>query len=262
MLRKEELLKIAEAKHLSLFNAERDYLLEMILFSLYNQIKDELVFKGGTAMYKIYRLNRFSEDLDFTFMKHRKEIPRTIQRVVGQLSLLGIYIQIKDIQDYRQQINVHLECKGPLYDGSKESLVFIPLNISLREKVQQATFEMLFSSYREIPSFEVYVMTEQEIAAEKVRAILSRDKARDVYDLWFLLKKGIILDKKLVEKKLKIAGRHFNQKELLDAIAAKEKMWETDLQKLILGTPPIFEKVQKELTLLLGSAGEKKQNNE
>ncbi|MEK6845352.1 MAG: nucleotidyl transferase AbiEii/AbiGii toxin family protein, partial [Nanoarchaeota archaeon] len=66
MLRKDELAKIAEAKHLSLFNAERDYLLEVILFALYTNMKNELIFKGGTAMYKVYKLNRFSEDLDFT----------------------------------------------------------------------------------------------------------------------------------------------------------------------------------------------------
>lgn len=251
MLRKDELSRIAEAKHLSPFNAERDYLFEVLLFALYTKIKDELVFKGGTALYKMYRLNRFSEDLDFTFMKHRQEISRTLQGVVSQLSLLGISVKIKEIQEYRQQINIHLECKGPLYNGSKESLVFIPMNISLREKVQHAVFEMLFSSYREIPSFEVYVMGEQEIAAEKVRAILSRDKARDVYDLWFLLKKGVTLDEGLVERKLKIVGIHFNQKDLREAIAAKEKMWEIDLQKLILGTLPPFEKVQRALTLLL-----------
>ena len=212
MLRKDELAKAAEAKHLSLFNAERDYLLEALLYALYAKIKNELVFKGGTALYKMYRLNRFSEDLDFTFMKHHKAILKAIQEAVGQLALLGISGKIKEIQEYPRQINAHLEFKGPLYNGSRESLVFIPLNISLREKVQHAAFEMLFSSYREIPSFEAYVMEEQEIAAEKVRAILSRDKARDVYDLWFLLKKGIMLDEALIEKKLKIAEMHFSKK--------------------------------------------------
>ncbi len=251
MLRKDELAKIAEAKHLSLFNAERDYLLEVILFALYTNMKNELIFKGGTAMYKVYKLNRFSEDLDFTLMKHRQAIPQILQKMIKQLSGIGIFAKIKEIKEYRQQINVYLECKGPLYNGSKESLVFIPLNISLREKVQHVAFEMLFSSYREIPSFEVYVMEEIEIVAEKVRAILSRDKARDIYDLWFLLKKGIVLDEELVEKKLKIAGMCFNKKDLLDAIAAKEKMWETDLQKLILGNLPAFQKVYGELILFL-----------
>ncbi len=247
MLRKDELAQIADAKHLSLLNAQRDYVLEVILFALYASIKDELIFKGGTAMYKVYRLNRFSEDLDFTLLKHRRTIPRTFQKVTRQLSAIGVSARVKEMRDFRQQINVYLECKGPLYNGSKDSLLFIPINISLREKVQHAAFEMIFSSYQEIPSFEVYVMKEIEIAAEKVRAILGRDKARDVYDLWFLLKKGVPLDEALIAKKLKIAGMHFNKKELLSAVAAKEKMWEMDLQKLILGNLPPFQKVQEEL---------------
>lgn len=247
MLRKDELAKMAESKRLSLLNTERDYLLETLLFALYQKVKQELVFKGGTALYKLYRLNRFSEDLDFTLQKHRRAVNTFLQEALSQLSLLGISGKIKEIQDYRQQINVHLEFKGPLYDGSKPSLVFIPLNISLREKVEQASYELLFSSYREIPSFEVYVMGEQEILAEKVRTILQRDKARDVYDAWFLFKKGVVLERALLERKLKVAGIKFNQIALVEAIAAKEKMWTLDLQKLVLGTIPSFARVQEEL---------------
>ena len=251
MLRKDELATIAETKRLSLTNAERDYLLEALLFALYTNIKNELVFKGGTALYKLHSLNRFSEDLDFTLMKHRRTIRPLLERALRQLSLLGISARIKEITEYRKEINVRIECRGPLYNGSKESLVFIPLNISLREKVQYAAYELLFSSYRELPSFEVYAMDAREIAAEKVRAILNRDKARDVYDLWFLLKKGIELEKALVEKKLKINKLSFNMKDLSDAIAAKEKMWEIDLRKLVLGNIPDFQKIRQDILILL-----------
>lgn len=251
MLRRDELGKIAEKKNLTLLNAERDYLLEMILFALFQKVKGELVFKGGTALYKLYGLNRFSEDLDFTLMKHRSAVPKFIQEAVAQLSKLGIIVKIKEIRDYRQQINVYLECKGPLYTGGKETMAYIPLNLSMREKVQHPRQEMLFSSYREIPSFELCVMGEPEIAAEKLRTIIARDKSRDVYDLWFLLKKGIKLDIRLVEKKMKIAKISWNKKMLGEAIAAKEKMWEQDLRKLILGNLPPFRKIEEELTILL-----------
>ncbi len=270
MLSKEELSKIAEKKGLLLINTERDYLLEMILYALFQKVKDELVFKGGTALYKLYGLNRFSEDLDFTLMKHRSAVqegqspsaqkgklsllvPKFIEETVRQLSKLGVVAKIKEIRDYRQQINVHLECKGPLYTGGKETMAYIPLNLSLREKVQYPRYETLFSSYREIPSFELCVMGEAEIAAEKVRTILARDKARDVYDLWFLLKKGVKIDAELLKKKMKRAKISWNKKMLLDAIAAKEKMWEEDLQKLVLGNLPSFRKIQEELQGLLSA---------
>lgn len=251
MLSKEELSKIAERKNLTLEKTERDYLLEIILYALFQKVKDELVFKGGTALYKLYGLNRFSEDLDFTLMKHRSTVPKFIQEAVRQLSKLGVVAKIKEIRDYRQQINVHLECKGPLYTGGKETMVYIPLNLSLREKVQHPQQDRFFSSYREIPSFELCVMREPEIAAEKVRTILARDKARDVYDLWFLLKKGIKLDNNLIERKMRKAGITWDKNSLLTAIAAKEKMWEQDLQKLVLGNLPPFKKIQEELIVLL-----------
>lgn len=252
MLRKEELTKIAEAKGLSLQYTERDYLLEAVLFSLYKKIRNELVFKGGTALYKFYGLNRFSEDLDFTLVKHRSAINVLIQKAAEQLSLLGIEAKMKNFREFRHQINACLECRGPLYNGSKETLTIIPLNISLREKVHTASYEMVFSPYREIPSFEVYVMGEAEIAVEKIRAILNRDKARDVYDLWFLLKKGIKLDKTMLGKKAKSMNLTFELRRLNTAILAKQKMWEMDLQKLTLGTAPSFDKVYSELKIFLG----------
>ena len=132
MLRKDELAQIAETKHLSLLNAQRDYVLELILFALYTHTKNEFVFKGGTAMYKLYKLNRFSEDLDFTLMKHRRAIPRILQKVIKQLSEIGVFARVKEVKEFRQHINVYLECKGPLYNGIKDSLLCIPINIYLR----------------------------------------------------------------------------------------------------------------------------------
>ena len=66
MLEKIELEKIAKEKGYSIKNIETDYLLEVLLFVIYREIGRQLVFKGGTALYKFYSLNRFSQDLDFT----------------------------------------------------------------------------------------------------------------------------------------------------------------------------------------------------
>ncbi len=44
---------------------EKDYFQDLLLYQLYKQT-NQLVFKGGTALYKFYQLPRFSEDLDFS----------------------------------------------------------------------------------------------------------------------------------------------------------------------------------------------------
>jgi len=65
MIKKDELKKIADSKRLSMANTEKDYLLDILLFNISHELGNTLVLKGGTSLYKLYNLNRFSEDLDF-----------------------------------------------------------------------------------------------------------------------------------------------------------------------------------------------------
>ncbi|EFD92374.1 MAG: hypothetical protein BJBARM5_0891 [Candidatus Parvarchaeum acidophilus ARMAN-5] len=46
---------------------EKSYLQTLLLYELYARFEKSLVFKGGTALKFFYGLNRFSEDLDFTY---------------------------------------------------------------------------------------------------------------------------------------------------------------------------------------------------
>ena len=159
--------------------------------------------------------------------------------------MLNITSKIKDTAKYRNEINIKMEFRGPLYNGSKESLVTLPLNISLREKVSKASNELLISSYKEIPSFEVFVLSQEEIAAEKVRALLTRERARDLYDLWFLIKKGVKLDFNLINKKLQLYNKKYNKKDLISAVNQKGPMWNTDLKNLLIGNLPKFGNIKK-----------------
>ena len=44
---------------------------------------------------------------------------------------------------------------------------------------------------------------------------MTRKKGRDIYDLWFLLNKGVDLDAKLIKKKLKCYGLEKIKKEFI-----------------------------------------------
>jgi predicted nucleotidyltransferase component of viral defense system len=66
MLKREDLEKFKSVTGLNIWQIERDYLQHLFLLFLSRYVKDELVFKGGTALQKAYALNRFSIDLDFT----------------------------------------------------------------------------------------------------------------------------------------------------------------------------------------------------
>jgi len=243
MIKKDELEKIAQIKRISLENAEKDYLLELLLFFIYSEFGNSLILKGGTALYKLYNLNRFSEDLDFTLNKRRFDFEKFLSKILRSLRLIGID-GVADIEKYRNEINIRLKLKGPLYNGRKESLCFTSLNISLRENVKKIKKEMIIPKYKEIPSFDVFVMQEREILAEKVRAILTRNKPRDVYDLWFLIKRTepeiTLINQKLRKEK-------FYFKRFAEAIKEKQPLWETDLRGLIIGELPEFEKIKNEI---------------
>lgn len=248
MIKKDELKKTADAKRLSVENAETDYLLELLLFYIYSEFGDLLILKGGTALYKIYNLNRFSEDLDFTLNRRRFDLTKFLNKTIRSVSLIGVEGKIKEVEKYKNEINVRLQFKGPLYDGSKESLCFISLNISLRERVlKEVKKELIVPAYREISSFDIFAMNESEIMAEKVRAIMTRNKARDVYDLWFLLKRGVKPEKSLIDKKLKIYKMKFSFNEFVKSIGEKKNFWNTDLKGLVIGDLVEFERVKKEI---------------
>lgn len=63
---------------------EKDYILTWILIGLSRTgLKDNLVFKGGTALRKVYMKDyRYSEDLDFTLINHlsAEVVSRSIRR--------------------------------------------------------------------------------------------------------------------------------------------------------------------------------------
>ena len=246
MISKSELTRIAEIKHLTIRNTERDYLLELLLYILSDN-RRSLVFKGGTALYKFYNLNRFSEDLDFDVVGKRFDTDKMIKKITRNLELTGMQRTIFEKTEHGNEINIRFAIRGPLYDGSKNSMSRVSINISKRERPSSSFEKLLVTGYPEIPSFELSVLDVVEIAAEKIRCIMTREKPRDIYDLWFLYKKDIQIDISLVNKKLKIYRLTFNSKKFMEKVNEKRNMWRRDLRDLIIGTLPEFNNVTNEI---------------
>ena len=251
MITRLELEKVAKLKGLSIENCERDYFQDLLLFNLYRVIGKEFVFKGGTCLYKIHKLNRFSEDLDFTITK-KINIDRIMQLVLYSIQSLNIGVSIKEMNKFQNQINIRLAFRGLLYKGTKESMLIMLLNLSSREKpVLGPKRELIASAYTDIPSFEIFAMDENEILIEKIKTVIERNKPRDAYDLWFLLKyKNLRIDQALLAKKI---GKDFNIQEFMKKVEQKRPDWEKELKRFIIGTLPPFEQVKKEIEERLSS---------
>jgi predicted nucleotidyltransferase component of viral defense system len=246
VITRSELASVADLKRLSLRNAERDYLLELILYST-SDFRRSLVLKGGAALYNFYNLNRFSEDLGFDIVGRRPDLGALVGRILGNLERIGMPRTAWEKEEHRNEINIRFTVRGPLYDGSRGSMSRVTLNFSKRERPTSVHDMLLVASYPEIPSFELSVLGIEEIAAEKIRGIMTREKPRDVYDLWFMVKRGTKVDISVVDKKLKIYGLKFHPRTFCEKMYAKRNMWTRDLKGLIIGTLPEFDDVAAEL---------------
>ena len=251
MLNREEIDRIAKEKKEQAKIVEKDYLLEMVLYILQEYGKS-LVFKGGTALYKLYSLNRFSEDLDFT-LKEKIDTDKLAQIMMRKLQQVGITGRIKEKSAYRNQQNIRLELRGPLFDGNPHNTNIITINISMKEKpIYKSQEERIYPQYRDIPSFTVQVMPLTEIFAEKIRTIFTRDKPRDVYDVWYLMKKGVHITVRDINRKLKLYRLKYNRENLIEKIEEKRKSWDLDLRGLIKGKLPDFDIIKKEIIEQIG----------
>ncbi len=245
MISVEELKRVGKLKGITnIGHAEKDYLSDLILLSISRNTKDELVFKGGTCLFKFYKLDRFSEDLDFTLQKNF-DIEKLLKKIVSDLNMFGAECEIKRVKHVQDSVLVTLKIKGPLYMGDEKTVATMRIDINTKSTVElKPLVEKYVSLYPDIPTFSLLVMQEKEILAEKVRAILTRGKARDIYDLWFLLRKGVDFDSELVRKKLEYYEMEWNRKKFVQTLNIKAQIWENELRPLLRNLPK-FKEVKK-----------------
>lgn len=244
MLDRNELEKFASMLGFTIWQAERDYLQHLFLIFMSKKVSDELVFKGGTALQKAYGLNRFSIDLDFT---EKRGLPADLfERIKGDFINFGFKADFSGEKN-KNAFNIRFKVQGPLYKGTENTLVVLRVEISLREKpVLKPETREIFPAYTDLQPYVINVMPLEEMMAEKARAILTREKARDIFDLKFLLGKGVKMDKEMVKQKIKDYDASFSYKAFADALNKAEKSWQPEMGQL-LAAPPEFKSVKKEI---------------
>lgn len=140
---------------------------------------DALVFTGGTMLRLCYGLNRYSLDLDFWLYKN-VDIESYFSRLK---EFLQKYYSIRDAEN--KFYTMLFEIKSKEYPKS--------LKIEIR-KIRAVKTELSIA-YSKYSNRQVLVRTLslQEVMRSKIEAFLSRKEIRDVFDIEFLLKKGIEL---------------------------------------------------------------------
>ena len=234
MIDKETLISIAKLNNLRPWQQEKHYIQTVILTALSEY---PLIFKGGTYLWFFHGLNRFSEDLDFTASGN---LPEDLDKKVSEtLRLFGIENEVKRMESIAGSFSFRISAKGPLFT-TDTNLCYIYVEVSRRENIIKSplSFELAFDAYR-LPIKILNGMSLEEIAAEKVRAVITRNTARDLYDLFYLItERKIMFDEGMVNKKLKYYNLTFSYELYQKKVKEKKKIWKSELKQLVLNDLP------------------------
>lgn len=208
---------------------EKDIILQILLneFCGIQEFHDNFAFKGGTCLIKCYLgYYRFSEDLDFTYLRQKefsgkseKQIRKMLSGRIDSIASIVRAISEKQGMDFKEgkHNKQYVELGGSnkfvtfkiwyfsdilnmktfvkVQINFVETLIFKPQTAyanSLITKGHEKQLSFLFPEYSfllKLPKPKVYDL--KEIDAEKVRAILTRRgiKARDFVDVFMIHKK-------------------------------------------------------------------------
>jgi predicted nucleotidyltransferase component of viral defense system len=233
MISKELLLEVAKRKGLtSRDQMEKDYFQDIFLYRLYGKT-NALVFKGGTALYKLYGLRRFSEDLDFSVVR-KVEAGEVVGQVAGELGW-----EVRSEKRMRDAVLVKLGMRGIVTQYNT-----LRIDVSLKNVVFKYDVKGYVPEYVDMPPFSMRVLDLKEGAAEKIHSLLSRERARDLYDLFFLLR-ATGVDGRIVDRKLGLFGMKFDLEEVRRRVAALEERWGPELKPFLLERVPDFAVVRE-----------------
>ena len=243
---RETLLRIAKLHSLRPWQQEKHYVQSLVLVAL---AEHPLVFKGGTYLWFFHGLRRFSEDLDFTASGR---IPGDLAKEVSEsLRLFGVENTVK-----RRQWSFRISAQGPLHTTEKD-LCHVAVDVSAREQVQLPTQPLTVQSEPYgLPVKMLSGMDLREVAAEKVRAMMTRGQARDLFDLAFLLdNRRAVPSIALVEKKLELSTTGFTEAAFRKSIREKKASWSAELKPLVFSELQTFDSAARSARAWLRAAG-------
>lgn len=240
MIDKEKILSLSKMEGIRPNQEEKRYVYAAVLSAIYGTFTTELILKGGTYLYMFHGLNRFSEDLDFT-MNGDVDACKLKDAVSERLSFMDIKHEVREKKG--PGLNISIAAKGPLYDKPL-STTNVRLEISKRKDMYMG-YDIVeaYPKYPDILPFTLAGMKLEEVLAEKVRAIMKRDYARDLYDAYFLLKKGVKPDFELIKKKMGYYNEGFDPELFRAKCEEEETRWKSEMPYLIIGNTPDFKNV-------------------
>ena len=190
-----------------------EYLQSEILAVVYNsKFGSHISFLGGTCLRFVYKIERFSEDLDFDLIKNGLDYGELAKFIEKKLRELG-FLADTSVKKRENVITVDVKFSEVMremglsaMDGQKLKIKF-EIDPNPRKNIKYES-KYVFAYGK---SFNVISNTFDTLFAQKIMAIAFRpyQKGRDFYDLiWFLSQKNIEPNYEiLAEKNIKVKNR-------------------------------------------------------
>jgi len=175
-------------------NVRREYFQHLFLSYFYQQpLTDQIYFKGGTALRMLYGSPRFSEDLDFSSSVMVAQSATISDIRAPEDAILGTLADIA-----RENIVVDITESQTTSGGYLAIITFrgdhppvsVQIEISLRGGEKQGEAATIISDL--VPAYAIIALSREQFVDEKIQALLFRKKARDFYDLYFILRANLL----------------------------------------------------------------------
>ena len=274
MVSQREIVQRSKKHFVTPATIDKDWVLGHLLNAFYSfeDIKSCFVFKGGTCLKKCYFEDyRFSEDLDFTLLDKDFTVDvdmiNKVAGVVEKVSNIKFFVsEIKNQihNDIQQGYEVKIKFWGA--DHKPNTIIppanrwqtYVKLDISFSENMfNNPVYRKIIHPYSDsafinktIPAYPMV-----EIMAEKLRSLIQRNRPRDIYDIWYIMKSNDKVKyadiKELLFRKAKLKDIEILNIEQFVNQQKQQKnrrAWESSLkQHLPVNALPDFDMVYPEL---------------
>ncbi len=220
-------------------NALKEITQEVALYGLMKAgFFEKVAFQGGTSLRILFKMNRFSEDLDFALQTPNSDfdIDPYLNKMAEIMVVFGHEIEIQGADKIEKSIRSRF-----IKDGSIKKILNLKHHSDLRKKIQikieldinppaGASYEV---NYLDFPiDFMIKAMDLPSLFSGKCHALLCRNytKGRDWYDYLWYLKKGVNVNLVMLQNALFQAGPWKNKKIKVNLNWLKKELEEKIIQ--------------------------------
>lgn len=203
---------------------EQDLIISRMLVELFSnrKIADSLVFRGGTALYKLFaeKPARYSEDIDLV---------QSNSAPIGD-----VMTEIRNVCESMLQPDGHEQKKNSVrlyYKTESEIPPIIPIKIKIEINTREhfGVYDINHKKYESNSRWhsgviDIPIYCIEELLGTKLRALYQRNKGRDLFDLWYAIKNYELDFDKIVnsfKKYIEYQGVKISSKEYIQNLDAK-----------------------------------------